>query len=59
MQLYLDGNVVIEYFQSLTAEVQKVTSENDCVLAGKFLILCGGQRRNRTADAGVFGLAAF
>jgi hypothetical protein len=31
-----------------------MASENYCALSAKLLILNGGQRRDRTADAGLF-----
>jgi hypothetical protein len=34
-----------------------MVSENYCVLPAKLLILNGGQRRDRTADAGLFRAA--
>ena len=36
-----------------------MASENRVVLVGKSLILNGGQRRDRTADAGLFRAALY
>ena len=48
------GTSLIEYLQSFTRELGEMTSENYRAIAAKSLILNGGQRRDRTADAGLF-----
>ena len=48
------GTSFIDYFQSLTMKVYKWPRRLAAVLPGKLLILNGGQRRDRTADAGLF-----
>jgi hypothetical protein len=50
------GTSFIEHFQLLTKRVLKRASENRRGFCGKLLILNGGQRRDRTADAGLFRL---
>ena len=50
---------LIEYFQSVTKEGVEMFSENCCASRAKLLILNGGQRRDRTADAGLFRAALY
>jgi hypothetical protein len=53
------GTSLIEYLQSFTRELGEMTSENYRAIAAKSLILNGGQRRDRTADAGLFRAALY
>jgi hypothetical protein len=48
------GTTLTIYFQYLTKMRVKMASENYLALFAKLLILNGGQRRDRTADAGLF-----
>ena len=48
------GTNVDSVFSTAYKEGVKMASENNCVLFDKLLILNGGQRRDRTADAGLF-----
>jgi hypothetical protein len=53
------GTSFIECFQPLTRKVQKWPRRIAAVFVGKLLILSGGQRRDRTADAGLFRAALY
>jgi hypothetical protein len=53
------GTSLIEYFQSFTKEGVEVAGRITVQIAPKLLILNGGQRRDRTADAGLFRAALY
>src|ERR1700761_6202401 len=48
------GTSSIQYFQPLTRKEEKWPRRSTAKLFDKLLILNGGQRRDRTADAGLF-----